>query len=273
MKTLLLSHFFNEEFLLPHWISHHLKMFDRAVLVNYASTDKSVEIIRTLAPNWEIRNSRNVLFEADKVDLEIMDIEREFDGYWKICLNTTEFLTMPYLDLKSTIYRLLKYHPNSYAIRANGVLLIDKIQDADKSLKGGVPLIYQRHWGKFDTMHDKLESCDRCRVIHCKPDGRYKIGRHLSFHPIIYKPPEIYCVWAGWSPYRYIKQRKLQIQTKIPSDQLDMWGTQHKIEDAAQLDKIFRHHSGMSYDLFTDNNYKSIIKSVYKTTLRDVMMS
>ena len=54
-------------------------------------TDRSVEICKTFAPNWEIRNSKSLEFDAYLVDQEVMEIEREITG-WKMVLNTTEFL-------------------------------------------------------------------------------------------------------------------------------------------------------------------------------------
>src|SRR5207247_662034 len=91
MPITLISHFWNEEFLFPYWLRHHYAMFDRGVLIDYASTDRSRQIIQELAPAWEIRPSANKWFDARDVDEEVMAIEREFDG-WKIVLNTTEFL-------------------------------------------------------------------------------------------------------------------------------------------------------------------------------------
>jgi len=57
MKLTLISHFYNEEFLLPYWLSYHSKIFDHGILVNYRSTDDSVQMIRELTPDWEIRES------------------------------------------------------------------------------------------------------------------------------------------------------------------------------------------------------------------------
>src|SRR6516164_5807036 len=54
MPLTLISHFWNEEFLLPYWLRHHLPLFDHGVLIDYTSTDRSVEIIHELAPHWEV---------------------------------------------------------------------------------------------------------------------------------------------------------------------------------------------------------------------------
>lgn len=83
MSLTLISHFWNEEFLLPYWLRQHYPLFDHGVLIDYASTDRSLEIIRELAPSWEVRPSANPWFDARDCDAEVMTIEREFAG-WKI---------------------------------------------------------------------------------------------------------------------------------------------------------------------------------------------
>ena len=91
MKKTLLCHFYNEEYMLPWFLNHHKQIFDHGVMIDYHSTDRSVEIIRELCPTWDIVTSRNPNFQADTIDTEVNDIEAGIDG-WKICLNVTEQL-------------------------------------------------------------------------------------------------------------------------------------------------------------------------------------
>lgn len=58
-KTII-SHFYNEEYLLPWWLMHHTKIFDHGILINRGSTDRSVEICKLFAPNWEVRDSKSL---------------------------------------------------------------------------------------------------------------------------------------------------------------------------------------------------------------------
>ena len=74
-KTTLISHVFNEEYLLPFWLTHHKQLFDEIIIVDYNSTDKSIEICKSICPNCIIKKTRNCNFEAEKVDNEIMDID------------------------------------------------------------------------------------------------------------------------------------------------------------------------------------------------------
>src|SRR5260221_3505935 len=92
LRLTVISHFRNEEVYLPFWLRHHTRLFDHGVMIDYRSSDRSVEIVRELAPTWEIRPSRNEKFHSASIDREVMDIETEFSG-WKMCLNVTEFLS------------------------------------------------------------------------------------------------------------------------------------------------------------------------------------
>ena len=90
MKTII-SHFYNEEYLLPWWLNHHKKYFDYGLMINYASTDRSVEIINKICPDWKVVDSVNKEFAAKDCDEEVEHYEKRISG-WKICLNITEFL-------------------------------------------------------------------------------------------------------------------------------------------------------------------------------------
>ena len=87
----ILTHIHNEEFFLPYWLRHHRRLFDHGVLVDRGSTDRSLEIVRELAPGWEIVESRTGLIDSRDCDREMMEIEAGYDG-WKVILTATEFL-------------------------------------------------------------------------------------------------------------------------------------------------------------------------------------
>jgi hypothetical protein len=75
MYKTIISHFYNEEYLLPWWLEHHKKYFNHGIMINYASTDNSVSIIRQACPDWTVINSRNKFFDAKLIDDEVSDIE------------------------------------------------------------------------------------------------------------------------------------------------------------------------------------------------------
>ena len=91
IKTTLLTNVFNEEYLLPFWLNHHKNMFDEIIVIDYNSTDTSIEICRRICPDCKIIKTRNEYFDAEEIDREFIDIENTIEGI-KIVLNTTEFL-------------------------------------------------------------------------------------------------------------------------------------------------------------------------------------
>ena len=72
MRTVI-THFYNEEYLLPWWLNHHKKYFDHGIMIDYGSTDKSVEIIKEICPNWEIHNTKYEYFYAPWIEHEILE--------------------------------------------------------------------------------------------------------------------------------------------------------------------------------------------------------
>jgi hypothetical protein len=116
----IIAHFFNEEYLLPWWLSHHVALADDGILIDYGSTDRSVDICRRLAPGWRIVRSRNDFFDARAADLEVMDIECSIGG-WKLALNVTEFLCV---DSEEALCKLLEGQgERGYGLR--GVCMVD----------------------------------------------------------------------------------------------------------------------------------------------------
>jgi len=87
----LITHVYNEEFLLPFFIKHHQKLFDRFIVIYFESDDDTLKILQTLAPNWQVIPSRTDIFDAKELDLQIMEIEKELQGP-RITLTVTEFL-------------------------------------------------------------------------------------------------------------------------------------------------------------------------------------
>jgi hypothetical protein len=83
MQTLtVISHIFNEEYLLPFWLEYHSTIFDHGIIIDYCSTDNSLSIIKKFCPSWTIIKTRNVNadgkpnFNATLVDEEVQDIEK-----------------------------------------------------------------------------------------------------------------------------------------------------------------------------------------------------
>jgi hypothetical protein len=70
LRTTLLTNVFNEEYLLPFWLYHHKDMFDDIIIVDYNSTDKSLDICKLICPRCKIIKTRNKFFDAEDIDKE-----------------------------------------------------------------------------------------------------------------------------------------------------------------------------------------------------------
>lgn len=215
MKNLtVISHFFNEEYLLPWWLEHHKKIFDHGIMINYASTDNSVEIIKRICPTWEIVDSCNKEFAAFQIDQEVMQYEKNITGY-KICLNTTEFL------VETDIKNELDYNStNCYSIyRAT---IVDTNPSDIPTYEH--PLIQQKYNGFVGNNNINGDT----RFIHNYETGHYGVGRHHTLHPVNKILPFL-IFWYGFAPWtEHTIQRKLQIKNKIPlADQQAGLGYQH----------------------------------------------
>jgi hypothetical protein len=217
MKRTLISHFYNEEYLLPWFCKHHAPMFDHGIMVDYGSTDRSVEIIRELCPNWEIRPSRNEYCLSPDVEDEIMDIERDIDG-WRICLNTTEFLTGNYDVL------------DQHAANGTPQMLIQSITFLDtkknRSFDPELPLHEQIKFGAWwaDSPHIR-----NCRSIH-NYAVKYSAGKHwwssdkaVMFNDMVLQrfanpdTEELIIFYYGWAPFNDTAiERKISMGVKFP---------------------------------------------------------
>ncbi len=255
MKTLVISHFYNEEFFLPYWLKTHLPLFDHGVLIDYQSTDRSVEICRGLAPHWEVRQSRNAMFAAVANDEEVMDIERNYDGWWKIALNITEFLLLPDGNLKNYI---AKFPSGTVSVRTKGVLMIDSPKDIDKDVLPNIPLEMQRHWGKVEDPYGVRP--ERCRIIHNRTHGDYWVGRHqsrLSYTHI----PGCYCLWWGFSPWNIQRVRRLRAAHKIPPSDVKAGMGETHVYNLDQHERLYREYLAGATDLRKNMDYLTILAS------------
>jgi hypothetical protein len=252
MPLTLISHFYNEEFLLPYWLRHHYPLFDHGVLIDYASTDRSRHIIKELAPSWEVRPSRNEWFDARDVDAEVMEVERAFPG-WKMVLNTTEFALCH--DLRLFLRRMEKCRPDVTGIWGFDLVMVDPLARQDDEVSAA-PLYFQKRWG----YHGRGT---RSRLLHRCPDGRYDTGRHST--PLVAKVlnDSLFVLWFSWSPIRHLRGRKLQIQHRIPQrDRIAGLGRQHLV-NAEELESAYRREAAGAIDLWEAYpNYRELIEAL-----------
>jgi hypothetical protein len=204
VKKTIISHFYNEEYLLPWWLSHHKKHFDYGIMIDYNSTDKSKEIIEEICPHWKIVKTKNEYFDSDIIDREVEEYEKKIDG-WRICLNTTEFLVGDYSVLDKSLKKQLYL--------GNLVFVEDKITSLNKN----IPIFYQvsNAYNQVNDASGILHTGSRSfRSIHNYPI-KYSNngGRHFS-GPISTNDLRIF-YYGYLISIEEIILRKLQIQSKI----------------------------------------------------------
>lgn len=245
MKTII-SHFYNEEYLLPYWLNHHKKYFDHGIMINYNSTDKSCDIIREICPNWQIVNTQLKYFYAPLVDVEVCMYEQNLSGF-RICLNTTEFLFGDYEILNNFENTNKQFYIGSH-------FMVDNINTEFTEVKEN--LFKERQFGIKSTDMFCLRSARSLHNFFINYPQVTGPGRH-------FRPPgtnvhsekidenllssEFFILWYGFSPFNEnVIKRKLQIQTKHhPNGE---WTGGHNI-NREQLLINFKKYQSMGSDL------------------------
>ena len=237
MKTIL-SHFYNEEYLLPWWLSHHKKYFEHGIMINYASTDKSVEIIKEMCPSWDIVDSRNNFFDSEEINREVEDYERNIKG-WRICLNTTEFIIGNFDTLDESDQKI-------------DILIPSYIMVDNEKTEFGYP----------DPQKDLIEQRTNGATYKNSDNFNFKMARRMSNHMSPYPPGRhfheyttnsIVILWYGFSPMNdSLLNRKIQIQNKIPQHDISMGNGIHHVTDKNQQIEKFRYWQNRSIDLKED---------------------
>ena len=226
---IMVGHFFNEELLLPFWIAQHVGLFDRVILLDYASTDRSREIIARDAPStWEVRPSRNQKFIVREVDAEVEDVEAEFPGAWKISLTVgTEFLVFPNFRQE-----LAALEANSVSMFRFASFLIAG-NDTQK-LRPHEGLLKQRSQYVIDWLEQKpIETSLYSRLMHRYDRVQYGYGRHVMVKPVCtseHTPvaPIGFIAKMKWSPWPETLSRHVNIQeTLVESDIREGRGVHH----------------------------------------------
>jgi hypothetical protein len=252
MPLTLIAHCWNEAFLLPYWLRHHYPLFDHGVVLDYGSSDGSPDLVRRLAPGWEVRPSGNAWFDARDADAEVMAVEREFAG-WKAVLNTTEFLLCH--DLPLYARWMERYRPDVLGVWAFDLTLVDPPGERDDAVTEA-PLYFQRRWG----FHS---GGARSRLLHRAADGRYDTGRHTS--QLVGKAPDdgLFVLWFGWCPLRHVWDRKFRIQQRVPERDRAAGLGRHHLVTAEELERAYRQEAAKAYDLWERHPaYRELVEAL-----------
>lgn len=213
MKKTVLTHIFNEEYMLPWWLIYHREKFDHGIVIDYQSTDSSLDIVRELCPSWTVINSRNSEFEARAVDKEIYDIEKEMVEGWRCCLTATEYLLGRYELLNDEHTQHLA--PVISMVDQNYMhSRVDRSKPLFEQFTYGVryPGTYRRYYWR--SIHRTLLE--------------YSPGRHFKNEAALEDCKFIVAKYNYAPMTEEVIKRKLQIQDRIPlSDVSKNRGSHH----------------------------------------------
>lgn len=241
--TTVITIIYNEEYLLPFWLNHHKKLFDNIIIIDYESTDNSIQIIKDNCPNAKIITSKNKNYGSRDTDFEIMEIEKNIEGI-KIVLNITEFLFVkkPIKELFESYknkdnfssYKIISYSPyssNNYEINNNKKLFSNLLNDDV--------------FFNIDSKH--------FRELHNYPSGNYLYKRKGTYN-ISQIITDAYIIWFGFYPMngKMIK-RKLQIKDKILKDDNNEYNSHHYLTEN-EFKNIINMNVKNSTNLKTLNN-------------------
>jgi hypothetical protein len=227
VKLTVMSHIYNESYLLPFWLSHHKQFFDDGLIIDYCSTDNSIEIINKICPTWKVITTKNIIngkpnFGCIEVDKEIIEHEKNIDGY-KITLNTTEFL-FSRQDIHITKNNLCDevYSMEPYTV-TNNITTSDIYPKTIQELLDCIDYI--------DITKDRLYR--GYRFLHNKESLNYDIGRHTVNESIykVNKQNDFFIIYVRDLLINInMINRRLQINNNVP-ERDRKWGAgfQHHI--------------------------------------------
>jgi len=235
MNATIISHVYNEEYLLPWWLEHHKKIFDHGIIIDYDSTDRTVEIVREICPDWVVVKSRNKWFSATEIDTEVVCIEKMIRG-WKVCLNTTEFFVhnnafIKEMEIKNQIF-------------LKSITMIDTPEQFMTHPDRNKSLVEQRYHGIPIVSVPTLDRAHHARSMH-NIDIQYPQGRHYRISWFGWDgPPKVECyptdnaiiLWYGYCPMNNDSlKRKCQIKNRIPQSDVDKGAGYHHFLDENQF--------------------------------------
>jgi hypothetical protein len=254
---IVIIHIRNEEYLLPWWLKHHTHKFDHGVVIDYKSSDDSLNIVRRLAPTWEIVPSRNELWDAIEADKEVVDIQfslyKRFPNAWITSLNVTEFLLGDTSKLLERKEKEKIFIPVFTMTDANENVNVEPDKDIPlhKQRKSGI------HWNTGDWCGGPSQVTTNwykkfCRSMHNHPINYFQevgAGRHYN-PPDEQKSSEFAILWYFYSPYtESLRKRRMAMKHNIPIAQKQSGMGFHHFMDEIQMEESFKVHQKYSIDL------------------------
>lgn len=265
--NVVLTHVYNEEYLLNWWLPHHKKRFDHGIIVDYKSTDNTRNLVKKMVPNWELVTSKHDLFGAVDNTLEIMELENSiqsrFPKAWMITLTVTEFFIGNTGILKHKNINENLYVPCDIMVSTRKEMFVEPDPNLPliNQRTKGIPLEYNEHT-KHNMMASKFDSA--CVAAGLNGVMSQRMMRSLHNYSFNYFPTlgpgrhawntptkDFRIFWYGFSPItEKLISRKLQIKERIPqSDIAAGMGVASMVDRDSYLYKLKFHQNFGLMDL------------------------
>ncbi|CAJ1379854.1 unnamed protein product [Effrenium voratum] len=253
-KTVLVTHARNEDMLMPFFIIQHAPMFDEAFLIDFESTDRTVQLVADYAPAcWRVVNSsQGQVFDAEVLDQQVSQIESWYPNDWVMALTVTEFLIFP--NMRARLFRRQLEDPSPTILKHQALFM----QGYD-----GVPLrhfrslLKQRHvWVKSTWFYNRV--MHRQTTNHIYGPGRHEYnfhGRGKDTATRLVNTEGFIAKWH-WTPWPESAERIVHVGATIPKSDVDRKrGFQHTANLLAGLEGIHKtkdHEIGLELEELQD---------------------
>jgi hypothetical protein len=211
--TTLISHIYNEEFLLPFFIEHHYGKFDNGIILDFGSTDASLRVLQELAPSWQVIDCSGETFGALKLDALVHSIEEKTDGVCLVLTITEFFIGDP------------RFISAGMVLPSYSLLRTSK----DPEIKGGESFHQVYRFGI--SPFNQVENSNSEWILRMKgrkiktTKEQYPIGRHFE---IFGRTPFLIYRVANCLASNEMIKRRLQIQERVPLGDVKLgFGAQH----------------------------------------------
>lgn len=214
MKTLLITHVWNDELYLRGWLRHHKGKFTHGVIIYYESEDATRAIIEEEVPGWDVVPPTTPMLTTGPLERQIEELEARYPGWWKICLTVTEFLITGDLDAELSLCGVDGFYLSGYG-------LVDSPEERQAPYDPALPVIEQRAFGFPMAQVPVAGRNGGRRYFHRRDHGHYAIGRHWTLNPAADHAGALFLVRAFYSPFNEAGlRRKLAMRKNISAQDI-----------------------------------------------------
>jgi len=264
MQCLLVTHLWNDALLLPFWLKHHRHLFDHGVVIYYESSDSTREILEKEVPEWDVVEPWSKELISPDLDRQVQAIEAEdrFKGWWKMCLTVTEYAFTP--NLKASLVPYVTENPAGIGFYASGWGLVDTPTQRSEGLDLDIPILLQRQYGfeMLKTTHPFHRNGGR-RFIHRGERGNYSVGRHYTYVEGTEDHGCLRLVRLFYVPFDEAGiQRKLRMKENVSKYDVEHRHSAQHFMSRDEMEADYRRLLGVSQWLARDPHYDRRFQSL-----------